>query len=73
MSDNEHREPLEDAQIVALLADPAVFRLLRFRHGWEYYDYTGYPNCRGWVVALTFREAVNMLASTLGSRPTHVK
>jgi len=79
---------LTDSEIVDLLADYKVLRLVRcvmahtlpdkvpHEMRWEYYDYTKYatePLLTGWRPADNLRDAVSKLAPTLQYRPPHVK
>jgi len=75
MSD-KHEEVLSPERSMQLLADHAVWRLIRWESGrqqWEYYDYTGYPECRGWQKAWSLQGAIDRLAPTLEHRPSHVR
>jgi hypothetical protein len=71
---SETRPPLTDEEIVKLLSDPAVYRLIRgAENTWQFYSYEGYPKVCGWHPAVDFKDAVNQLARTLECRPPHVR
>ena len=68
------RPPLTDEDIVKLLSDPAVYRLIRgSEKTWSFYSYENYPAVKGWQPATSLKDAVTRLRDTLECRPPHVR